>query len=80
MCRGNQYFSTDHGLLPLAVCSRIEDYDTLTARLRLQGAFVVQPLTHEQVESYLTQVGASLVAVRQALQEDPRSGSCSIRR
>ena len=64
-------FRRDHGLLPLAVCSRIDDYNTLTARLRLQEALVVQPLTHEQVESYLTQVGAPLVAVRQALQEDP---------
>ena len=46
-------FRQDHGLLPLAVCSRITEYDALGVQLRLQGAIVVQPLTHAQVESYL---------------------------
>jgi DNA polymerase III delta prime subunit len=63
-------FRQDHGLLPLVVCSRVDDYDTLDTRLRLQGAIVAQPLTPQQVESYLTQVGAPLAAVRQALQQD----------
>jgi hypothetical protein len=64
-------FRQDHGLLPLAVCSRITEYDALGAQLRLQGAIVVQPLTHTQVESYLMQIGEPLAAVRQVLQEDP---------
>jgi eukaryotic-like serine/threonine-protein kinase len=64
-------FRQEHGLLPLAVCSRVADYDALGTQLRLQGALVVQPLTREQVESYLTQAGPPLAAMRQALQEDP---------
>jgi hypothetical protein len=64
-------FRQDHGLLPVVICSRVADYEALGTRLRLQGAIVVQPLTREQVDSYLTQVGAPLVAVGQALQEDP---------
>jgi NACHT domain len=64
-------YRQDHGLLPLVVCSRVVDYEALNTRLRLQGALVVQPLTPLQVESYLTQVGQPLAAVRDALQQDP---------
>jgi eukaryotic-like serine/threonine-protein kinase len=64
-------FRQDHGLLPLVVCSRVDDYETLGTRLRLQGAVVAQPLTPQQVESYLTQVGTPLAAVCHALQQDP---------
>jgi hypothetical protein len=63
-------FRQDHGL-PLVVCSRTADYEVLGTPLRLQGALVVQPLTHAQVDTYLIQVGAPLAAVRQALQDDP---------
>jgi hypothetical protein len=44
-------FRQDHRLLPLVVCSRVTDYETLGTRLRLQGAVAVQPLTREQVDS-----------------------------
>ena len=67
-------FRQTHGLLPLVVCSRVADYEALGTRLRLQGALVVRPLTREQVESYLTQVGPPMAAMRQALQEDPMLG------
>jgi eukaryotic-like serine/threonine-protein kinase len=64
-------FRKDHGLVPLVVCSRTADYEALGTPLRLQGALVVQPLTHAQVDAYLIQVGAPLAAVRQAVQDDP---------
>jgi hypothetical protein len=64
-------FRQDHGLLPLAVCSRITEYEALGVQLRLQGAIVVQPLTRAQVNDYLTQIGEPLAAVRQVLQDDP---------
>jgi hypothetical protein len=64
-------FRQDHGLLPLAVCSRITEYEAMGLQLRLQGAIVVQPLTRPQVNSYLAQVGHPLAAVRAALQDDP---------
>jgi hypothetical protein len=67
-------FRQDHGLLPLVVCSRVADYEALGTRLRLQGALVVQPLTPQQIDSYLTQVGSPLAGVRQALSEDPALG------
>jgi hypothetical protein len=65
-------FRQDHGLLPLVVCSGITEYKALGVQLRLQGAIVVQPLTRVQVDSYLTQIGEPLAAVRQVLQEDPQ--------
>ena len=64
-------FRQDNGLLPLAVCSRITEHDTLGLQLRLQGAIVIQPLTRPQVHSYLAQVGHPLAVVQEALQEDP---------
>jgi hypothetical protein len=63
-------FRQDHGLLPLIVCSRFDDYKALGTRLRLQGAIVVRPLTHEQVETYLAQIGPPVAAVHKALQDD----------
>ncbi len=64
-------FRMEHGfLLPLAVCCRVADYDTIGKRLRLQGAILVQPLMRQQVESYLDQLGECGIGVRNALQED----------
>ncbi|MER0171417.1 MAG: NACHT domain-containing protein [Nitrosomonas sp.] len=63
-------FRKKHGLVPLAVCSRVTDYEALTVKLHLQGALVVQPLTLEQTTHYLIQAGAPLAGVRAALQND----------
>src|SRR5262245_686130 len=54
----------EHGLVPLAVCSRAEEYARLVDKLRLQGAIVIQPLTQQIVRVYLRQAGRSLTAVR----------------
>jgi len=63
-------FRQEH-LVPLVVCSRIADYQALTARLRLQGAVLLQPLTPQQVDEYLRGAGMALSAVRETLQHDP---------
>ena len=60
-----------YGFVPLAVCSRIADYEALSTKLRLQGAIVLQPLTKAQVDDYLKRVGRPLAAVRAALRDDP---------
>ena len=64
-------FHQQHGLVPLVVCSRVADYETLTVRLRLLGAVLVQPLTRGQVDHYLEQAGEPLAGVRAALCGDP---------
>jgi hypothetical protein len=65
----NQFYR-DHRLVPLVVCSRTADYEALAARLRLQDAIVLQPLTPAQVDRYLEQAGAPLAEVREALRRD----------
>ena len=64
-------FRQSHGLLPLVICSRTADYQALTVRLRLQGAIVVQPLSPQQVDSYLTEIGPVGEVVREAIRHDP---------
>jgi eukaryotic-like serine/threonine-protein kinase len=41
----------------LVVCSRLEEYLALPARLNLSAAVCLQPLSHEQVDEWLTRAG-----------------------
>lgn len=60
-------YRQEHGLVPLAVCSRIADYTALTTKLRLQGAVAVQPLSSQQVADHVERAGPRLAGVRTAL-------------
>ena len=60
-----------HGLQPLAVCCRREEYDALPVQLDLDNAVEVDPLSREDVESYLDAQGFKLQRVRHALDGDP---------
>lgn len=64
-------YRCDHGLVPLAICSRTQDYRDLTARLNLHGAVCIQPLTPAQIDAYLDGAGVELAAVRATLRADP---------
>ncbi len=64
-------FRQQHGLLPIAVCSRIADYESLSARLRLPSAIFVRPLTRPQVQDYLLRGRQPSVALLEALEKDP---------
>ena len=63
-------FRQSHGFLPIIVTSRTADYEALTKPLRLQGRILVRPLTRDQVNLYLTNLGQSGESVRAALHED----------
>jgi len=63
-------FSQSYGMKDIVVCSRIADYEALTTWLQLQGAILLQPLTPEQANAYLTRAGDELAAMRALLQED----------
>jgi hypothetical protein len=63
-------FCQEH-LVPIVVCSRTADYDALTAKLHLQGAISLRPLTPAQIDAYLVGVGTELQTVRATLQHDP---------
>jgi hypothetical protein len=59
------------GFVPLAVCSRSADYAMLTSKFKLGGAVVIQPLTHEQVDTHLANQGPRLAAARALVNHDP---------
>ena len=63
-------FRQQHGLVPLAVCCRVADYQALPARVELSGAVVIKPLSRAQVSTYLKQAGKPLAGVRTALRDD----------
>ena len=64
-------YRQEHGLLPMVVCCRTSDYDSLPERLVLGTAVVVQPLTMSQIDNYISQGGKDLKAMLIALQTDP---------
>jgi len=59
-----------HGFVDMVVCSRIKDYDTLTAQLKLNGAIVIQPLDEEQIVQYLNALGTDVAVVRELITRD----------
>ena len=63
-------FRHECGLVPLAICSRIADYEALAIQLELQGAVLLQPLVPQQIDQYLDRAGAELAAAREILQHD----------
>ncbi len=63
-------FRQSRGFLPLVITSRLADYEALAEKLRLHGAILVQPLTREQVNDYLVDLGPAAASVRAALRED----------
>ncbi|GCF08737.1 NACHT domain-containing protein [Dictyobacter arantiisoli] len=63
-------FRQKYGMVPVVVCSRSAEYHTLSTQLNLQMAVVIQPLSLQQIERYLQQVGKPLEALRMALQHD----------
>jgi hypothetical protein len=62
-------FCSDHPGLPIAVCSRKDDYETVGKKLQLASAIEIRPLTQDQVSDYLQGVG-EMRAVRAALEAD----------
>jgi hypothetical protein len=60
-----------HGLtVPIAVCSRIVDYEALSRKLNLSGAVLIQPLSLQQIDEYFKQAGSELEGVYQILRDD----------
>jgi hypothetical protein len=60
-------------MVPLAVCSRLAEYEEIERRHRLVlfNAVVIEPLTREKILAYLNQAGPALYSVRAALQTNP---------
>ena len=71
-------FRQSHGLLPLIITSRMADYEALAKPLRLHGAILVQPLSREQVNAYLADLGLDGESVHAALREDSLLGTAGL--
>ena len=65
----NQFIQS-HGATEIVVCSRIKEYEILSNYLKFQGAIFIQPLSLDQIHSYLSRAGIELAAVKTALQAD----------
>ena len=56
--------------MALLVTARSRDYQTLATRLNMDKAIVLQPLTPEQIDTYLSRRGPRLAGLRQSLVAD----------
>ncbi len=63
-------FRQNDGLNDIVVCSRAEEYEMLSTRLKLEGAIILQALTMEQIDTYLAAAGPELAALRTVMQDD----------
>jgi hypothetical protein len=63
-------FRGQHPGVWLLVTARSRDYQALSTRLHLDKAIVLQPLTPEQIDTYLSRRGPRLAGLRQSLAAD----------
>ncbi|MEL7357905.1 MAG: NACHT domain-containing protein [Cyanobacteria bacterium J06560_6] len=68
--QGLNQFMQDYGQTEIVVCSRVQDYESLSSRLRLQAAIYIQSLTSDQVNLYLTKAGEQLKVLKALLQSN----------
>ncbi|GLV59795.1 hypothetical protein KDH_66190 [Dictyobacter sp. S3.2.2.5] len=61
----------EHGLVPMVICSRKADYLSQIQRVQLHTAVVIQSLTEDQIETYLSRAGKPMEAVRMVIRNDP---------
>jgi serine/threonine protein kinase/DNA polymerase III delta prime subunit len=59
-----------HGLSPMVICSRPTEYLLCTPRVLLRRAVVIQPLTQQQIESYLQSAGQNFALAHEILRHD----------
>lgn len=58
--------------IPMVVCSRSADYDTLSQKLNFHDAVVIEALDSAQISSYLASFGSTMDGLRLQLQHDKR--------
>lgn len=63
-------FREEHGLAPLAVACRREEYEALRRRLKLDAAIQLRALDDAQIDGYLATAGPRLLPLREALAAD----------
>ncbi|XGV97342.1 MAG: tetratricopeptide repeat protein [Leptolyngbya sp. BL-A-14] len=63
-------FSQKYGQTEIVVCSRVQEYESLSHSLNFQAAIYIQPLTLQQIDQFFADVGSELETVRRLLQID----------
>jgi len=63
-------FRKEYGLTSIVVCSRSEEYAAINAKLSLEGAITLQPLTSKQIDAYFDRFGESLTTIKQLVKKD----------
>jgi hypothetical protein len=63
-------YRQEHGIVSVVVSSRYAEYQEQTAQVVLHTAVVVQPLTAQQIDAYLSSASGQLEGVRVALAHD----------
>ena len=61
--RINDWLTSDLRPLAVVVCSRTEEYGLYQTNLQLQGAICLKPLTLEQMQTYLRELGKPELAI-----------------
>ena len=63
-------FRQQHPGVAMLVTARSRDYQALATRLHMDKAIVLQPLTQEQIDTYLSRRGPRLAGLRESLAAD----------
>ena len=63
-------FQLERGNSPMVVCCRRDEYTKLSTCVKLWRAVSILPLTDDQIDTYLEQIGEQAKALRQALNKD----------
>ena len=65
----NEFLETK-GAPGIAVCSRLAEYSALSERLKFSAAVCIQPLTADEIDSYLDNAGDQLNGLHAAIKAD----------
>ena len=65
-------YHRQHPVVPMVVCSRTQDYATLSKKLDFHDAVMIEPLDDRQIDGYLTSFGDSMNGLRGQLATDRR--------
>ncbi len=63
-------YRLQHGLMPMVVCSRATEYLAFKTPIRLHCAVIIQPITMQQIDAYLSSLGNQEENLYKALKKD----------
>lgn len=64
-------FLNSHKTTEIVICSRFQEYESLSEKLRLRNAIYIQSLTSEHIDWYLKDTGDRLLGLKTLLKNDP---------